>query len=107
MKVTIDGTSIEVNLADKNIVEVAKRARIGIPAPCYLANRKKGCCNGCVVEIDGKQEFACATKPQDGMNIIVKRNDLVQLRKTRLAEYGNGIKTGKPCKCSAPESKCG
>lgn len=112
MKITIDKKEIEVLSEDKNIVDVADRAKIGIPAPCYRANRKKGCCNACVIEIDSKQEFACVTKPQNGMDIVLNRPDLVELRKERLLEYKKNMKTatedsgcGCGCGCASEKSE--
>ena len=106
MKVTLDGKELNFNEKDKNIVDLAAKNGIGIPAPCYKTERKKGCCNACVVEIDGKEKFACATKPKDGMNIILNRPDLKKLRKERIKEYENGIKTGSPCGCSGSSDCC-
>jgi NADH dehydrogenase/NADH:ubiquinone oxidoreductase subunit G len=107
MNITIDGQVIEITDNDKNIVDVADRAKIGIPAACYRAQQSKGCCRACVVEIDGKQEFACATTPKDGMNIISNRADLKELRKERLLKYQEGIKSGNPCSCNgAGSSSC-
>ena len=89
MKVMIDGKEVEIYEADKNIVEVAARAGVVIPAPCYRGNREKGCCQACVVEVDGKEAYACVTKPDDGMRITVSREDLNQLRKERVKAYGD------------------
>ena len=102
--ITIDGQLIEFTHDDKNIVDVASRAKIAIPAACYRSQRKKGCCHGCVVEIDGEQKFACATVPKNGMNIEVDRADLKAIRKKNLLEYSEGIKTGNFCKCSVTGS---
>ena len=99
--ITIDGKSIDVNPEDKNIVAIASRSKIGIPAPCYLAKRKNGCCNACVIEVDGEQKYACSTSPKDGMNITVNRDDLKSLRKQRLLKYNEGIKNGNPVPCSS------
>jgi len=99
MKITIDGQVIEVNPSDKNIVDVADRAKIGIPAACYRAQQNKGCCHACVIEIDGDQKFACSTAPEDGMEIVLNRADLSALRKARLLEYKDGIESGNPCEC--------
>jgi len=100
MKIAIDGKTIEINSDDKNIIDVADREKIGIPAPCFRANRSKGCCNACVVEIDGKNEYACATKPLEGMDIIVNRDDLKELRKERMVKYREALKdVGKGCDC--------
>ena len=104
MSVTIDGQVIEVTPFDNNIVDVASRAKIGIPAPCYRAQRENGCCSACVVDIDGEQKFACSTVPENGMNIVVNRADLKAIRKQRLLEYKEGIKSGNPCECSLSSS---
>jgi ferredoxin len=100
MRVTIDGQVIEVTPGDKNIVDVASRAKIAIPAACYRAKRSKGCCHGCVIDIDGEKEFACSTVPKNGMNIVVDRADLKAIRKQNLLEYKEGIKSGNLCVCS-------
>lgn len=102
--VTIDGQVVEVTPFDNNILDIASRAEIRIPAPCYRDQRSKGCCNACVVEIDGQQKFACSTIPHNGMNIVVDRADLKAIRKQRLLEYKEGIKAGNPCDCSSPSS---
>ncbi len=102
--VSIDGQVISITSTDKNIVELASRAKIGIPAPCYRDKQNKGCCSACVVEINGEQKFACSTVPENGMNIVVDRADLKAIRKQRLLEYKEGIKSGNPCSCSSPDS---
>ena len=99
MNIKIDGRLIKVRHDDKNIVDVADREKIGIPAPCYHAQRKQGCCNSCVVEINGKHRYACSTSPENGMEIIVNREDLIALRKERLLKYKTGIENGNPCEC--------
>ena len=101
MKIIIDKKEIEISPEDKNIVDVAGRAKIGIPAPCYRNNKSKGCCYSCVVEINGKQEYACNTKPLDGMNIILNREDLKEIRKQRIKKYQEQSKNSpKGCDCS-------
>ena len=79
--ITIDGQLIEFTHNDKNIVDGASRVKIAIQAACYRARRGKGCCHGCVVEIDGEQKFACITVSVNGMSIIVNRADLKAIRK--------------------------
>jgi predicted molibdopterin-dependent oxidoreductase YjgC len=107
--VRIDGQMIDLTPFDNNIVDLASRAKIKIPAPCYHTQRSKGCCSACVIEIDGEQKFACSTIPENRMNIVVDRADLKALRKQRLLEYKEGIKSGNPCECSLPSSSdcCG
>ena len=104
IRITIDGQDLEVAPEDKNIVDVATRAKIAIPAACYRAGRSKGCCHGCVVEIGGEQKFSCATPPEDGMNVVVDREDLKAIRKKNLLAYKEGIESGNPCKCSVAGS---
>jgi len=71
---------IKVNSEDKNIVKIAKQSGINIPAPYYYSNRKDGCCSACLVEINGKKQFACATKPTDDIKIIVDIAYLIILK---------------------------
>jgi NADH dehydrogenase/NADH:ubiquinone oxidoreductase subunit G len=99
MKITIDGYSIEIIPADRNLVDVADRAGIGIPAPCYRSRINTGCCQICAVEVDGSLEYACCTAPKDGMQVAVRRPDLMELRKQRAADYLEGDKRGNPCDC--------
>jgi len=100
LKITIDGQKADVSAEDKNIVDVADRAGIGIPAPCYKNGRKGGCCMVCLVEIDDKQVYACCTKPEDGMNIIVYRDDLIAIRKERIKDYSQNRNQQSDCSCS-------
>jgi NADH dehydrogenase/NADH:ubiquinone oxidoreductase subunit G len=107
MKITIDGRPITVDPSDKNIVDVADREKIAIPEACYHAERRKGCCRGCVVEIDGEQKYACVTEPSDGMEIVVDRADLKATRTANLREYHKRIKSGAQCGCdSSGTSDC-
>ncbi|TRX71836.1 2Fe-2S iron-sulfur cluster-binding protein [Carboxylicivirga sp. M1479] len=102
MHITIDGKKIVVSDSSKNIVEIAKEARIGIPAPCFLNKHKYGCCNACVIEVNNEQLYACVTKPTDGMDIIFNRDDLKALRKERLLKYRENKENGIFQKCGCP-----
>ncbi|GEM_PF-902342 len=102
--IEIDGKNVRVTDASMNIVEVAKTAGIAIPAPCFLAKKKNGCCKACVVEIDNKQAYACGTKPSEGMNIIVNREDLKALRKERLLKYKEAIKNNVHLQCGGDKA---
>jgi len=104
--ITIDGVAVDATSEEANLVEVADRVGIGIPAPCYRDNHRGGCCKGCVVEVDGSQAYACGTAPKEGMNIVVNRHDLVALRKKWLAAYAAGIAGGFNCGCSGSTSSC-
>ena len=94
MNIKIDDKIIQVNDPSKNIVEIAEENGITITAPCFRNKKKHGCCNVCVVEADGKQAYACNLKAKDGMEIIYNREDLSQLRKERLDQYAEAIKSG-------------
>lgn len=98
-KITIDGIELDVSDPSKNLVDIAKEVNISIPAPCYHAKRKNGCCKACVVEADGEQTYACATKPRDGMKITVNREDLNDLRKESLLAYKKNLENDTPMKC--------
>ena len=80
MKIIIDGKQIEVNPNDKNIVDIADRNNIPIAALCYRAQKAKGCCKSCIVEINGEKNYACGTKPLEGMKININREDLSSLK---------------------------
>jgi len=105
MNITIDGQVVEVIPSDKTIVDVADRAKIRIPDACYRVEKSKGCCQACVVEIDGEQRYACATAPKEGMNVVVSREDLKAIRKQRLFVYQENIKKGTPSGCSCSDAK--
>jgi predicted molibdopterin-dependent oxidoreductase YjgC len=102
MKIKIDEKEILVKDTNKNIVEIAEENGITITAPCFRNKKKHGCCNACVIEVDGVQKYACGTKPQDGMNITYNREDLATLRKERLEKYAQSVKSG-----DASSNKCG
>jgi predicted molibdopterin-dependent oxidoreductase YjgC len=90
---------------------LATREKIKLPAPCYKAKRRRGCCNACVVEISGKEYYACNTVPENGMEIIVEREDLIALRNERIKCYNERIKneeqnnSSRPNCCSSKQSK--
>lgn len=102
MKIKIDEKEIMVEDSTKNIVEIAEENAITIIAPCFRNKKKNGCCNACVIEIDGVQKYACGTKVEDGMNIVYDREDLKVLRKERLDKYAQAIKSA-----DASANKCG
>lgn len=97
-EITIDGRKVRVIDDTKNIVGIAKTAGIGIPAPCYTSQKRKACCMACVIEIDKKHRYACCTRPKEGMNIIVNREDLKALRKERLLKYMETIRNSHSLK---------
>jgi NADH dehydrogenase/NADH:ubiquinone oxidoreductase subunit G len=101
MSIAIDGKETAFLSDDKNIIDVGLRAGIGIPDPCHRSKKLKGCCQVCVVVIDGKHEYACATKPVDGMSVVVNRPDLISLRRERLKKYREmPLESQNNCTCS-------
>lgn len=116
MKITIDQKQILVSDAGKNIVEIAEENGITITAPCFRNKRQNGCCKACVIEVDGKQRYACGTKPRDDMTVIYNREDLAVLRKERLNKYAQAVLSGNSTNnccgagqqnTNADESSCG
>lgn len=98
----IDGQTSTLKPDDSNLVEVAQRLKINIPAPCLKNGRRDGCCKACLVEVDGQQTYACSTKPKSGMKVTVRTKELDAIRKTSIKEYKQNVKTGNTtaCNCS-------
>lgn len=99
----IDDKKVLISPQDANLVEVAAKLKINIPAPCLKSKRKKGCCKACLVEVDGKQNYACATKPLAGMKVTVRTRELDSIRKASLKAYRAEVRTGAAaaCQCSS------
>jgi predicted molibdopterin-dependent oxidoreductase YjgC len=87
MKLTIDGKEVEIKPEDKCILDLTDRAGVHISAPCYRQQLKSICCQSCLVEINGSLAYACGTVPEAGMKVIVKREDLYQIRLERLKKF--------------------
>ncbi len=107
MNITLDGKELTGNKEAKNLVEFLDEQGVKITAPCYRSGRAGGCCAACVLEIDGKKAYACATKPKDGMNIVYKRKDLVKERQEKWMAFEKMQKegTGNSC-CSGACKGC-
>lgn len=99
MNIEIDGKQMNITGTAMNIVEVAQNNGITMIAPCYRNDRKFGCCNACLIEVNGKRKYACSIKPDDNMKIVYNREDLADERKKKLAEYVKNIKSGKRASC--------
>lgn len=78
---TIDGKTVEIN-GERNILEVARKAGINIPAFCYDPELSiYGACRMCVFENErGGIDASCSAQPRDGM--VIKTNT-PRLRKYR------------------------
>ena len=99
MTLTIDGKSVRARKTDKNLLEVASRARMVIPCACYRSGKAKGCCRACVVMVNGHRRYACVIAPAEGMQVTVTRADLQALRRQRLAAYRQGTGSARRCCC--------
>ena len=99
MNLTIDGRAVRARKTDKNLIEVASRARIVIPCACYRSGKARGCCRACVVVVNGRRRYAYVTAPAEGMKVTVTRADLKALRRQRLAEYRQEKGSAKRCCC--------
>lgn len=62
MKIKIDGKEMIVTDPSKNIVEIGDENGVKITAPCLRSKKKFGCCNACVIEVDGVQKYVQAIK---------------------------------------------
>ncbi len=74
MNITIDGKRIKAKKG-QTILEVAKEQGIEIPTLCYHSDLEiRASCRICVVEIKGREGLhpACATKTEEGMEIITE-----------------------------------
>lgn len=80
-------------------MEVAQRLKINIPAPCLKNGRRDGCCKACLVEVNGKRDYACSTKPESGMKVIVRTQELDAIRKASIKAYKQNVKTGNTSAC--------
>ncbi|MBB6462647.1 2Fe-2S iron-sulfur cluster-binding protein [Flammeovirga kamogawensis] len=87
MKIIVDGNAVEVAPRDKTLVDVFRRQKLSIVAPCYKTMRKFGTCNSCLVEINGEQKLACGIGPEEGMEVTLKRSDLLKIRKEKVVEF--------------------
>ncbi len=99
MQIKIDNKVFDVKDTTENLVEAAADNGITIPAPCYRAKKKNGCCFGCAVKVDGELKYACNTKPTAAMEIEVNTEELITLRKKNLKKYQESIASGNHQSC--------
>lgn len=81
----IDGVKVELN-GERNILEVAKKAGIDIPAFCYDSDLAiYGACRMCMFEDErGRLDASCSAQPRDGMVIKTNTEKLRKYRKNIL-----------------------
>lgn len=102
IRLLFDGKEYEVSNSS-NLVEAMDKKGVHISAPCFRSSRKNGCCKACIVEVNGKKDFACGLKPEEGMNIVYDRKDLKEERKVALKKYVEQSEGENSC-CSSDES---
>lgn len=108
IKIDFDGRIMFTDNKEDNVVQIAEKNGVYIPAPCYRNKKGAGCCKGCNVEINGKIKAACHAKVENGMKVIYDREDLVENRKENILAYAKILKdkeAGTPtssggCGCS-------
>ncbi len=80
----INNKSVEF-INGQTILEAAKNEGIYIPTLCVIEGLSSvwGGCRLCLVKVDGMKGYlsACTTPCQNGMNVIVKDNELQELRR--------------------------
>ncbi|MEG2075317.1 MAG: 2Fe-2S iron-sulfur cluster-binding protein, partial [Victivallaceae bacterium] len=79
---TVNGITVTFD-AERNLLEVIRKAGIEIPTFCYHSELSiYGACRLCLVQVDGKGIMAtCSTKPEAGMVIHTDNKQLLALRK--------------------------
>ncbi len=79
---TVNGMTVSFD-AERNLLEVIRKAGIDIPTFCYHSELSiYGACRLCLVQVDGKGIMAtCSTKPEAGMVIHTDNKQLRALRK--------------------------
>jgi iron-only hydrogenase group A len=86
LNLTIDGISIEVETGT-TILKAADKAGIDIPTLCRHEDiAPLGTCGMCMVEIDGKPDYAraCITEAQEGMRIRTHTRELRRIKRRLL-----------------------
>lgn len=85
--INIDGKAIETTEGEY-ILNAARANDIFIPAICYLSRCSPTlACRLCLVEVDGKQAYACNAKSKDGMNISTLTPNIAIERRAIMEVY--------------------
>ena len=83
IKLTIDNIPVEV-AEGTTILEAARKANINIPTLCFLKDINEfGDCRMCIVEIEGRNNFAtsCIQKCEEGMIVHTHSKGVMEARK--------------------------
>ncbi len=83
VNLTINGQKLQAE-ENSTILEAARKANIEIPTLCFLKNINEiGDCRMCVVEVEGRRNFAtaCISKVEEGMVINTNSAKVIEARK--------------------------
>lgn len=83
VNLTINGQKVEA-VENSTILEAARLANIEIPTLCFLKGiNEVGDCRMCVVEVEGRRNFAtaCITKVEEGMVVNTNSPKVIEARK--------------------------
>ncbi len=85
--INIDGKEIQTQ-EGTFILNAARANDIFIPAICYLTRCSPTlACRICLVEVDGKQAYACNAKSKDGMSISTSTQNIEKERRAIMEVY--------------------
>jgi NADH-quinone oxidoreductase subunit G len=85
--INIDGKEIQTQEGEF-VLNVARANDIFIPAICYLSRCSPTlACRICLVEVDGKQAYACNAKSKDGMSITTSTQNIEKERRAIMEVY--------------------
>ncbi len=85
--INIDGKAVETTEGEY-ILNAARANDIFIPAICYLTRCSPTlACRLCLVEVDGKQAYACNAKSKEGMNISTMTPNIAIERRSIMEVY--------------------
>ncbi|QKF72330.1 NADH:quinone oxidoreductase I, chain G (cl35703 superfamily) [Aliarcobacter faecis] len=87
IKLTINGKEFIAN-PDETILNIARRNNIFIPAICYLNSCSATlACRLCLVEVDGKQVYACNAKAKENIQVITSNANIEKERNAIMQVY--------------------
>jgi len=85
--INIDGKEIQTQEGEF-VLNAARANDIFIPAICYLSRCSPTlACRICLVEVDGKQAYACNAKSKDGMSITTSTENIEKERRAIMEVY--------------------
>jgi len=85
--INIDGKEIQTQEGEF-VLNAARANGIFIPAICYLTRCSPTlACRICLVEVDGKQAYACNAKSKDGMQITTSTENIEKERRAIMEVY--------------------